>query len=97
MQAFSEFLETVGKQGRVNLFFETAMYHLIDELSQIVKVLTEANVPFAVIGGMAVNAHLVSCRQGSRAFVTRDIDLLVERSDLSNIVHAAEAAGYTAR
>lgn len=73
------------------------MYHLIDELSQIVKVLTEANVSFAVIGGMAVNAHLVSCEQGSRAFVTRDIDLLVERNDLPNIVQAAEAAGYTAR
>ena len=97
MPTFSEFLESAGNRSHVNLLFESAMYHLIDELDQIVKVLTEAGVPFAVVGGMAVNAHLVSSQQGSRAFVTRDIDLLVERNDLANIVQAAEAAGYTAR
>ncbi len=97
MQTFEEFLGTVGKRGHVNLLFESAMYHLIDELDQIVKVLTEADVSFAVIGGMAVNAHLISCQQASRAFVTRDIDLLVQRNDLPTIEQAAEAAGYTAR
>lgn len=97
MQTFEEFLENAGKQGHVNLLFESAMYNLIDELDQIVKVLSQAAVPFAVIGGMAVNAHLVSCQQGSRAFVTRDIDLLVQRSDLPKIVQAAEAAGYNAK
>ncbi|MGH7136499.1 MAG: hypothetical protein ACREHD_12220 [Pirellulales bacterium] len=73
------------------------MYHLIDELEQIVKVLSQAKVQFEVIGGMAVNAHLVSCQQASRAFVTRDIDLLVQRNDLPTIVQAADAAGYKAR
>lgn len=97
MQTFKEFLVNAGRQGHVNLLFESAMYNLLDELDQIVKVLTQAGVPFAVIGGMAVNAHLVSCQQGSRAFVTRDIDLLVQRSDLPKIVQAAEVAGYTAR
>ncbi|HJT31137.1 MAG TPA: hypothetical protein VJ783_03645 [Pirellulales bacterium] len=97
MQTFDEFLADAGKQGRVHLLFESAMYNLVDELDQIVKVLSQAGVPFAVIGGMAVNAHLVSSQQASRAFVTRDIDLLVERTDLPTIVRAAEAAGYTAR
>lgn len=97
MQTFNEFLADIGKQGRINLLFESAMYNLVDELDQIAKVLTQAEVPFAVIGGMAVNAHLVSSQQASRAFVTRDIHLLVERSNLPTIVRAAEAAGYTAR
>src|SRR5487761_1293393 len=97
MQTFNEFLENACKQGHVNLLFESAMYNLLDELEQIVKILNQANVPFQVIGGMAVNAHLVSCRQASRAFVTRDIDLLVQRNDLPTIVEAAEAAGYKGR
>jgi hypothetical protein len=45
---------------------------------------------------VAVNAHLLP-DHGSRAFVTRDIDLLVRRDDLTAIASAAEAAGYTAR
>lgn len=97
MQTFEAFLRHAGTQGRVNLLFESAMYNLIDELDQIVTVMTQAKVAFEVIGGMAVNAHLVSSHQGSRAFVTRDIGLLVERNDLPAIVQAAEAAGYTAR
>jgi hypothetical protein len=97
MQTFEVFLRNAGKHGSVNLLFESAMYNLVDELDQIVKLMTQAKVAFEVIGGMAVNAHLVACEQGSRAFVTRDIDLLVQRSDLPTIVEAAEAAGYTAR
>lgn len=97
MQTFKEFLTNAGKDGHFNLLFESAMYKLIEELEQIVKVLSQAGVPFEVIGGMAVNAHLMSCQHASRAFVTRDIDLLVERADLPRIVEAAEAAGYTAK
>src|SRR5579864_2362839 len=97
MQAFAEFLEKAAKQGAVNLLFESAMYSLADELDQIAKVLTQANVPFEVIGGMAVNAHLLAGDQRSRTFVTKDIDLLVRRDDLPAIVQAAQGAGYTAR
>src|SRR5579864_7170536 len=97
MQAFAEFLEKAAKQGAVNLLFESAMYSLADELDQIAKVLTQANIPFEVIGGMAVNAHLLASDQRSRTFVTKDIDLLVQRDDLTNIIRAAEAAGYRAR
>lgn len=97
MKTFEAFLQDASKQGHVNLLFESAMYNLLDELDQIVKVMTQANVAFEVIGGMAVNAHLFSCQQGSRAFVTRDIDLLVKRSDLPAIVQAAEAGGYAAK
>lgn len=97
MQTFEAFLQNASKNGRVNLLFESAMYNLLDDLDQIIKVMTQANVAFEVIGGMAVNAHLYASEQASRAFVTRDIDLLVERNDLPAIVQVAEAAGYTAR
>lgn len=97
MQTFEAFLQNASKNGRVNLLFESAMYNLLDDLDQIIKVMNQANVAFEVIGGMAVNAHLYASEQASRAFVTRDIDLLVERNDLPAIVQVAEAAGYTAR
>lgn len=97
MQTFQEFLKNASRQGRVNLLFESAMYSLMDELEQIVRMLTQAAVPFEVIGGMAVNAHLLDRQLRSRTFVTRDIDLLVQRTDLPSIVQAAQAAGYTPR
>jgi hypothetical protein len=55
----------------------------------------DAGVPFEVVG-VAVNAHIISVRK-SRSFVTREIDLLVQRHDLEKIVSAAGAAGYTGR
>jgi hypothetical protein len=97
MQTFQDFLSDAARQGGLNLLFESAMYSLMDELERIVTLLTQANVSFAVIGGMAVNAHLLNSQQRSRTFVTKDIDLLIRRDDLPQIVRAAEAAGYTPR
>ena len=95
MQTFQEFLSNAARAGGVNLLFESAMYSLVDELEKIARTLSDAGVRFEVIGGMAVNAHLLAAQQRSRTFVTRDIDLLVQRSDLPAIVRAAEAAAYT--
>jgi hypothetical protein len=97
MQTFQEFLRSEARQGGVNLLFESAMYSLVDELERIARILADARVPFEVIGGMAVNAHLLASQQRSRTFVTKDIDLLVQRNDLPAIVQAAQAAGYAAR
>jgi hypothetical protein len=49
-----------------------------------------------VIGGVAVNAHIFGVHR-SRTFVTRAVDLLVQRDDLPKIVSAAEPAGYRGR
>jgi len=97
MKAFQEFIDETARQyGGVNLLFEHGMYSLMDDLERIVTVLREAKVPFEIIGGVAVNAHILGVRR-SRSFVTRDIDLLVQRPDLQNILASAESAGYTGR
>ena len=97
MKSFADFItETQTARGHVNLLFERTMYSLIDDLEQIVKVLQEAGVIFEVVGGVAVNAHLLDAHR-SRSFVTRDIDLLVRREDLPRIIAAAEAGGYRGR
>jgi hypothetical protein len=62
-------------------------------LENIVKSLREAGVRFEVVGGVAVNAHILDQhRRGS--FVTREIDIQVHGTDLDRVSRAAEALGY---
>lgn len=96
MKTFEQFISDASRRGSVNLVFERGTYSLMDDLERILAVLREAKVPFEVVGGVAVNAHVDGVRR-SRSFVTRDIDLLVERNDLDKIVAAAESAGYNGR
>ena len=96
MKTFQEFISEVAQHGGVNLLFETGMYSLMDDLERIVTVFREHHIPFEVIGGVAVNAHIFGVRR-SRTFVSPNIRLLVRRHDLERIVSAALTAGYTGR
>jgi hypothetical protein len=96
MKTFEQFVMEASQYGSVNLLFEQGMYSLMDDLERIVTVLREANVPFEVVGGVAVNAHVLGVKR-SRSFVTRDIDLLVQRRDLEQIINAAHPAGYVGK
>ncbi len=98
MKSFAQVVsETIQEQGHVHLLFEQGMYFLAEDLERILQVFREAGVPFEVISGLAVNAHLMAAFQRSRSFLTRDIDFLVSRSDLDRIVRSASAAGYQAK
>src|SRR5205814_387379 len=77
-------------------FFEAGMYSLSNILEDIVRVLHGAGVAFEVVGGVAVNAHIFAKDQ-SHSFVTRDVDLLLHRTDLDRVAKAAEAHGYAAK
>ena len=76
--------------------YEQGMASLTDDLERIVHVLNAAGVAYEVIGGVAVNAHLMT-QHRSRSFVTRDVDLLIRREDLAVVVEAGRAAGYEGR
>jgi hypothetical protein len=56
-------------------------------LKQITQRLTALNIPYAVVGGMAMFAH------GFRRF-TEDVDLLVTREGMNQIVQNLEGLGY---
>jgi hypothetical protein len=96
MKTFEEFLGESAEHGGVNVIFEAGMYSLSNDLEQIVTALQDAGVEFEIVGGVAVNAHIIALHR-SRSFVTRDIDLLVHRSDLSRIAEASEPLGYQAK
>ena len=93
---FQQWIDQSAKYGGVNIIFESGMYSLVHDLEGIVTSLREAGVRFEVVGGVAVNAHILD-RHRSRSFVTRDIDMLVYRADLDRISKAAEPLGYEAK
>jgi hypothetical protein len=96
MRSFEEFVLDTAEQGRSHVFYERGMYSLTVDLERIAKVLRDAGVTFEVIGGVAVNAHILP-HDRSRSFVTRDVGLLVDRRELPTIVAAGRAAGYEAK
>jgi hypothetical protein len=65
-------------------------------VGNIVKALREAGVSFEIVGGVAVNSHILPLHR-SRSFVTRDIDVLLDRNDLERAAKAAEPLGYRAK
>jgi hypothetical protein len=97
MQTFDEYLSGVAQRGSFNIVFESGMYSLLNDVERIVKLLRDAGVKFELIDGVAVNAHLLTAEERSRTFVTRDIDLLVERGELPKIIEAGEVGGYEAK
>lgn len=64
MKTLQEFIAEAAQQhGSVNLLFEQGMYSLTDDLERIVTVLRDAKILFEVIGGVAVNAHILGVHQ----------------------------------
>jgi hypothetical protein len=61
--------------------------NLVDELHAVTAALEEAGIPYAVCGGLAVTLH------GSPR-MTKDIDLLVESSDVTRILELLRPLGY---
>ncbi len=61
--------------------------NLKDELLNLVRILNEAKLEYAVCGGLAMTIH---------GFVrsTQDIDLLVPQEHLTQILEAAKTAGF---
>ena len=94
MVTLEEFIsESAKHHATINPFFETGLYSLISDVEAITRALQNAGVAFEVIGGVAVNAHILPLGR-SRSFVTRDIDILLNRQDLEKASIAAEPLGY---
>ncbi len=61
---------------------------LIEELAAVIGALEQANVEYALVGGLAVAVWGV-------ARATKDIDLLVEKGDAQRALEAARGCGFT--
>lgn len=94
---WKQFLEETAAKGEVvNLMFEERLFTLVGILQKITEPLNAANIPYEIIGGLAVLIHVESA-DPSQSILTRDVDILIRRSDLDRVVAAAESGGFQFR
>ena len=75
---------------------EGAVEIVKDRLRRVTESLNAADVPYAIIGGNAVQ-HWVSQVDESVVRNTRDVDIILNRSDLPNAIIALESVGFIYR
>ena len=97
MPSFEQFLQdTIEKGGSINTLFEERLFALVGTLERIAKPLGAEKIPYELIGGGAVMVH-VNRREPSAVRNTKDIDIMVHRSDLERIKQVAQRHGFTFR
>ena len=87
--------QTVGMNADILDRMERAVAKVRERLLRATAALNRAGVPYAVVGGNAVASWVATVDEGA-VRNTRDIDLLVRRSDLPAITTALEQAGFVA-
>jgi hypothetical protein len=80
----------------INTVFEERLFDLVGVLHKIAQVLSEAGVPYELIGGLAVLVHVEEVNPELTA-LTRDVDLMIRREDLEKIKDAAASRGFRFR
>jgi hypothetical protein len=86
---FEQFLRTAATKGEaINTLFEERLFDLVGVLHKIAHVLSEAGIPYQLIGGLAVLVHVEEANPELTA-LTRDVDLMIRREDLERTREAA--------
>jgi hypothetical protein len=75
---------------------ERAVEKVKDRLRRVTRALNAANIPYAVIGGNAVQ-HWVSQVDDSVVRNTQDVDIILNESDLEKAIPVLESAGFIFR
>jgi hypothetical protein len=97
MNTFSQFLAETARRGKViNTVFEERLFGLVSVLHKVSGMLMAAAIPYELIGGLAVLVHVEEA-DPEHSTLTRDVDLLVLRSDLDRIKKAARAHEFEYR
>src|SRR5437764_14901603 len=84
---------TVGMNETILDRMERAVAKVRERLLRAAAALNQAGVPFAVVGGNAVASWVATVDEGA-VRTTRDVDLLVRRSDLPTITTTLEQVGF---
>src|SRR5208283_2242070 len=72
---------------------ERAVARVRERLLRATSALNQSRVPYAVVGGNAVASWVATVDEGA-VRNTRDVDILVRRSDLPAITAVLEQAGF---
>jgi hypothetical protein len=85
--------QTVSMGPEILDRMERAVAKVRERLLRATAALNEAGIPYAVVGGNAVASWVATVDEGA-VRTTRDIDLLVNRSDFPAITAALERVGF---
>jgi hypothetical protein len=97
MLTFAQFLHDVADRGEaVNLVFEQRLFDLAGILHRITGPLIAEHVPHELIGGLAVLVHVEEA-DPEHSTLTRDVDLMIRRSDLERVREIATRHGFRFR
>jgi hypothetical protein len=95
--SFSQLLYETYRRGElINAVFEERVYQLVGVLSRVTDALASANIPYELIGGLAVLAHVQDVAPDEER-TTKDVDLMINRDDLERVKQAAEKFGFRFR
>lgn len=97
MLTFEQFVRDAAAKGEaVNLMFEERLFELVSVLHRITTALVTENIPHELIGGLAVLAHVEEA-DPTYATLTRDVDLMIRRTDLERVKEVAAHYGFRFR
>jgi len=95
--SFEQFLQDTARKGEaVNLMFEKRLFDLVGVLHRIAVPLMAEDVAHEVIGGLAVLIHVEEAAP-EHSVLTRDVDLMIQRSDLERVKEIAARHGFRFR
>ena len=94
MLTLDQFLrETATKGEAINLMFEERLYGLVEIVHKVADMFTTEGVPYEIIGGMAVAAHIDRVDR-DQVMLTPDVDIMIDRSDFEMLKEAAPRHGF---
>jgi hypothetical protein len=97
MLTFEPFLYSAAEKGNVvNLVFEQRLFDLVDVLHKITGPLAMGHVPHELVGGLALLIH-VEESDPAHSMLTRDVNLMIRRSDIGRVIGIAENYGFRFR
>ncbi|HEV2176420.1 MAG TPA: hypothetical protein VGW33_04355 [Terriglobia bacterium] len=76
--------------------FEERLFKLVGILQKIAVPLAVGNIAYEVVGGLAVLIYVEEV-DPAQSILTRDVDILIERSDLERVTAVAEKVGFRFR
>jgi len=94
MLSLEQFLrETATKGEAINLMFEERLYGLVEIVHKVADMFTAEGVPYEIIGGMVVAVHIDRVDR-DQVMLTRDVDIMIDRSDFEMVKEAAPRHGF---
>jgi hypothetical protein len=94
MLTLEQFLrDTAAKGGAINLMFEERLFGLVEILHKVADMFRAEEIPYEIIGGMAVAAQIERVDR-DQVMLTRDVDLMIDRSDFERVKEAAPRHGF---